>query len=244
MICKRTYQPYIYNYATKRIIQMPGRMHKRACWIFLFLLCTIFIFADASLSSILEGSNFTDTERESIVNLFRDAEEKGIPPAFIIPRLEEGIAKNIPYNRLITALSVEIACLESARDLLLSLDSELPEVHKATIWLRTCILLSNDVAPEIIFEIASKSRDRWEDYREATALFLALTHWGLSDEDGLRVVSCLLESVVPGKDFTGVITLFTRARSMRISPGELIERMDEVINEVDTIESLEEKILF
>jgi hypothetical protein len=75
-------------------------------------------------------------------------------------------------------------------------------------------------------------------------LYLSLTQWGLTDDEALTIVELVLESAIPGQDFAGLINIFTRGRSLYISPEEIITRMKEVIDVIDTVETLEEKILY
>ena len=212
--------------------------------LFLFIYVTPQARADISYVSILKQSHYTTEQQDSLLSLFIKAEEDDIPSPLLLPRLEEGIAKKVSYERLIKVISQEIISLKQARKLLESLDPTLSLVNEPSIWLRTGILFSKGIPDEIIYVIASKSILRWEDYRDATSLYLSLTQWGLSEDEALSVVESLLLSKIPGQDFMGIIAIFTRARSLYVSPEEIIGRMKEVIATIETIEALEEKIMF
>ncbi|MBN2440475.1 MAG: hypothetical protein JXJ04_04000 [Spirochaetales bacterium] len=218
---------------------------------FLFVLSFILLFivtfpinAEISLDSILRQSTYSTGQKDSIIALFKEAAEKGIPSPLLLPRLEEGVAKKVPYEKLMIVLSREISFLEQARDLLESLDKTLILADEPLLWLRTGLLFSKGVPREIIVAIASKSIQRWDDFREATSLYLSLEKWGLSEQEALLVVESVLASGLPGQDFMGIISIFTQGRSLYISPKEIIERIEEVIGTINTIEDLEDRILY
>ena len=213
-------------------------------FIFIFFIVLSPIWPDTFLLSILEQSEYTDKQKGDIRELFQEAEAKGIPSELILPRLEEGIAKKVRFKRLITVLTKEIDYLIQAREILLSVDPDLILLEESTIWLRAGILFAKHVPSGTVRAIAYASKTRWGDYRDATVLYLSLTQWGLKDDEALFVVESVLKSAIPGPDFIGLISIFTRGRSLYISPEEIITRIKEVIGEIDTIEALEEKILY
>jgi hypothetical protein len=238
------------NYCLSHIYSSNRKIYRgffRAFFIlFIFLSFTVpcLLRADTSLLVILEQSNYTNEQIENIRQIFDDAGAKGIPPNFILPRLEEGIAKKVPFKRLINVLVKEIECLVQARELLASVDPDLVLLEESSIWLRTGILVSKGIPTTVIRAIAYASLSRWGDYRDATVLYLSLTQWGLTDDEALIVVESVLQSAINGQDFIGLMNVFTRGRSLHISPEEIIIRIKEVIDEIDTIEALEEKILY
>ncbi|MBN2534876.1 MAG: hypothetical protein JXB88_18490 [Spirochaetales bacterium] len=210
----------------------------------LFFFVLIPVMADPALLSILEKSSYTDEQKENICEIFKEAEVKEIPSSLILPRLEEGISKQVPYNRLKDVLVNEIDCLVQARELLIAVDTDIILLKESSIWLRTGILLAKHIPAKTIRAIACASISRWEDYRDATVLYLSLIQWGLTDDKALMAVEFVLQSSITGQDFIGIINIFTRGRSLHISPEEILIRMKEVIDDIDTIETLEEKILY
>lgn len=239
MICKKFNVSHTHSTIRK--------INKGFLCVFIICISLFYIFpvwADTSLLSVLEQSSYTDKQKEIIRLVFEEAEAQGIPSELILPRLEEGIAKKVPVNRLIKVLTKEIECLVQAHDLLLSVDPDLVLSETPSIWLRTGILFSKHIPAETVRAIAGACMSRWEDYRDATVLYLSLTQWGLKSSEALMIVDSVLKSAIPGPDFIGIITIFIRGRSMNISPEEIITRMKEVINDIDSIETLEEKILY
>lgn len=242
MVCKKHYPSH--TNSRKRKIHNGFLPVFSILVIFLIFTVLLPVRADQALLSILEQSNYSDEQKGNIRKLFEEAEGKGIPSALILPRLEEGIAKKVPFNRLLKVLVKEIESLIKAHELLISVDPEMDLLKSSSIWLRTGILFSKSIPSDVIRSIALASISRWGDYRDATVLYLSLTQWGLTDKEALIVVESVLKSAIPGQDFIGLINIFTRGRSLYISPEEIIIRIKEVIDEIDTIEALEEKILY
>jgi hypothetical protein len=218
--------------------------HRCVLAFFLLLWLGTHVFADSGLTSILEQSDCDPEHKFSIEQIFYAAQQQGIPPAMLYPKLKEGLAKHAPCGRLVEALKHELTYLLEARDILLFADKELDIDNEQALWLRTSILLAKGFSGSVIRELAVASRSSWDDYREATVVFVNLTQWGLSVSSALTVVKLLLSSRIPTSDFSGIITIFIEGRKLFISPQEIIRRIREIIPSVNSIVTLEERVIY
>jgi hypothetical protein len=95
----------------------------------------------------------------------------------------------------------------------------------------------------IIRSLIEMSMAESEVYQPATGLFAALTEWGLSDVQGLRVVQSVVRSNLNHDEYPQVTSLFARARQAYLSPDELIKRMESELPRVRSLKQLEGRIL-
>ncbi|MFW6139321.1 MAG: hypothetical protein ACOC7U_09120 [Spirochaetota bacterium] len=197
-----------------------------------------------SLESILNRSQFSDAQKQSVVLLFNRAADKHIPPEMLLPRLQEGLAKNLPYQKLLEALENYIHRLEESRNILKQVDGGEKLVQNRASWARTAHLLAGEITEEEIKKVAAASSHRWKDYREATYLFASLTKWGLSSKKALDLTTEVLHSPLKGGEFTGVVDVLIKGRQLKINPEELAERIIDQVPKVQTPEELEEKVLY
>ena len=194
-------------------------------------------------SQALRKSPYTEQQRNSLGMLFAEAVEKNIPQELLVPRLEEGIAKKVPYPRLVRALRDELNRLEQARDILLGVEAGRVLAADVASWARTANLLALGVTAREIRYLAGASIGRWGDYRDATVLFVSLIDWGIDREAALALAGAALESPLEGGSFVGIMDLLVTGRRLRLDPERLARIMVRELPSVRDIEDLEERVL-
>ena len=197
-----------------------------------------------NLSDVLERSNFNESQKQDVQALFSDCREAGVPDRLLLPRLEEGVAKRVTAARVLSVLRQNLDTLVEARSILTDTPGGASLLADDSSWLRTANLLASGLDAEEIGQIAASSRLRQKDYREATSLYVSLLEWGLSRADAMNLVQSLLSSSVAGEDFAMVTELLAAGRRLRIPPEELIRRIEAELPTVDSVEQLQDRILF
>jgi hypothetical protein len=196
-----------------------------------------------SFGQALRTSPYTEQQKSSIGMLFAEAAEKHIPEELLAPRLEEGVAKKVPYPRLIKALRDELTRLEQARDILLGVEGGRVLAADEASWARTSNLLALGVSEREISYVAGASIGRWEDYRDATVLFISLAGWGIDREAALSLAGAALESRLEGESFVGILDILVTGRRLRLDPDRLARLMARELPSVRDVEELEERVL-
>jgi hypothetical protein len=212
--------------------------------IMLFFVLHFPLFADNGLSAILAQSHCGSDEKKAIEELFVNAEKQKVPFEMLYPRLEEGIAKRVDCRRLIIVLEHEIGSLVKARAILLSVDPGLLLSEEQALWMRTSIMLDKGFKESTVKDMVYASRFRWKDFKEATILFVNLVQWGLNEYSAAAVIELAMGSRIPGEEFSEIVSIFTKGRKYYIAPEEIIRRIKEVIADVGSIRSLEERVIY
>ena len=197
-----------------------------------------------SLEDVLGRSNYSASQKEVVRGLFRAAREDKVPEELLLPRLAEGVAKRVPAEKVLDVLQQNLSQLGEARSILLGVSGGAVLLQNRSSWLRTANLLAAGVPAVEIREIAEACRHRPQDYRQASALHVSLVAWGLAVPESLSLVKAFLESTIPGESFAGVLELLAAGRRLRIPPEELTRRIREELPRADSLEQLQERILY
>ena len=80
-------------------------------------------------------------------------------------------------------------------------------------------------------------------FQPASGLYVALTEWGLSETETLKVVQAAVQSDLPGSEYSRITVLFTRARRGMISPQQTAQRVITELPGTGSIRKLEKRIL-
>lgn len=200
--------------------------------------------AAESLEEVLAASRYAPRHSEAVRALFEEARSDGIPDELLLPRFKEGLAKKIPPARVQAVLRQNLRHLQEARALLAQTEAGPSLLADAAAWLRTANLLTAGVAPADIAAIASASRSRPGDYRQATALYMSAVDWGLEREEALGLTSAALASELPGESFAGLMETLAAGRRQRIAPEELLTRIREQLPHARSLEELQERVLY
>ena len=196
------------------------------------------------LDEVLARSGYSAEDARALRRLFEDARGDGIPAELLLPRLEEGVAKRVPAVRVGTVLRQNLEQLREARALLGGLDGGEALLADSAAWLRTANLRAAGVPAADITAIAAAAQGRRGDYRQATALYVSSVDWGISREDSRGLAVAALASPIPGESFAGLIELLTAGRRQRLAPEELLRRIREQLPQVQSLEQLQERVLY
>jgi hypothetical protein len=197
---------------------------------------------ESGLIKILSKSGYSDTQKASITIFFAETEHADIPAELLVPKLEEGIAKRIPAQRVLDALKREREGLLNARVLILSVEGGEQVLADRASWARTANLLAGGISETEIEGLILVCRSRMGDFRPATYLYVALREWGLGREPSFSLIGALLSSSISADSFMGMMDLLATGRRRRIQPEELVQRIEEHLKQVKTIEELEKWI--
>ncbi len=195
----------------------------------MWLKITIFFVLTASFGShlifgespdaVLQKSNFSDHQKKAVLAVFIKADQVQIPGEFLLPRLEEGIAKRAGGDLVVDALARELQSLQAARSVLLKVLDNTEVLKDRTSWMRTANLLTAGIETAEVERIARACRDRWNDYREATLLFVSLLKWGLQKKSTLSVIEAVMRSGISREEIAGIMALFIIRQKIARSPG-------------------------
>jgi hypothetical protein len=194
-----------------------------------------------SVQSALERSRYSEAEKESIITFFDLAESAGIPHELLLPKLEEGIAKGIPAQRVLEALRRESENLQRTRSMLANSGGEQLLADPAS-WARTANLLAMGISEAQIQRLVALCGRHTEGYRPATYLYVAVAEWGLEEETAFELIAALLSSSIPPESYMGVMDLLAGGRRRRISPEELVQRIIQHLEHSKTTKELEKWI--
>lgn len=204
-------------------------------------LCTLPIGAE-NVESALARSRYSETQKDTIILLFTQAEDSGIPAALLLPKLEEGIAKGVPASKMVQALRRELQYLERARALLRQSPVEEYWFSDTAFWARTANLLAVGVSDGEIERLIQLCTRHPQGYRPATYLYVAIQDWGLDREPAFDLIGSLLASSIPPDSYLGVLDLLAGGRRRRIPPEELVQRIRENLEQATSIKELEKWI--
>jgi hypothetical protein len=197
-----------------------------------------------TLSSLLKNNPYSEQQLKAIEEIFKKAEEEGILEDLILPRLEEGIAKKVSFERILDVLTQEIEHLKISKRILLSaINGFNPEEHPE-LWSRAAILLASGISEQDIQILASASASRLPAFRNATTLYVSLLRWRLEKKIALNLVTALLDSSLDEGEFHGVMNILIMGRKLYIPPEELSERIIKELPDSTTLESIKEKVLY
>ncbi len=197
---------------------------------------------ESGLTKTLEKSRYSDSQKASIISFFAETDRADIPVELLVPKLEEGIAKRVSAQRVLDALKRERDGLLNARALILRVEGGEGVLADRASWARTANLLAGGVSETEIEGLILLCHSRVGDFRPATYLYVALREWGLGQAPSFSLISALLSSSISADSFMGVMDLLATGRRRRIAPEELVQRIEEHLKQVKTIEELEKWI--
>ena len=209
----------------------------------LLLFASQSVSAQDSLKQLLDSSGYPADTKQGISALFEEAARREVPRELILPRLQEGIAKNVPPGRVVAALQRDLSNLLEARKLLLEIDNGDRIQKNLGRWARAANLIAAGRSPQEVRALAESSVPRPEAFREATVLYVSLTKWGLSRELALRVVQAAVDSRLSADELPGIAELFAVARQRRIRPERMVERIVVALAEAGSLRRLRSMVV-
>ncbi len=207
---------------------------------------------DDQLDVLLPKRNFTEQESATIKDIFKEAEEKRVPTELLIPRLEEGLAKQVSPEGIAQVLSRELGAYDTTRVLILRVlgqktgDQVLQDVLP---WTRTVLLSLQGTSESELTELLvafnqQKSKDKWDNYRFGCSLYAALLQWGIDQKNSMALVVAVSRSSLPGADYRGVLDLIIAGGKLRVVPEVMTERIIQAVPKARSIEALETRVLY
>ena len=207
---------------------------------------------DDQLDVLLPKRNLTEQESTTIKGIFNNADARQIPTDLLMPRLEEGLAKQVSPEGLVQVLNRELAAYETTRALILQVLGQKTgdQILQAVLpWTRTVLLALQGTPESELTELLvafnqQKSKDRWDNYRFGCSLYAALVQWGIDQTDSLALVVAVSKSTLPGADYRGLLDLIIAGGKLRVSPDVMAERIIRAVPKVRSIDALETRVLY
>jgi hypothetical protein len=195
-----------------------------------------------TVESALGRSGYSEAHKDSITSFFARLEVTGIPIELLLSKLEEGIAKRIPASTVLEALEREMENLRKARALVLRIEGGQRLLSDPASWARSANLLAAGIPAQEVGQLIALCISKVEGYRPATYLYVALRDWGLARESAFELIGSLLNSSIVPEQYAGVMDLLATGRRRRIPPEQLVKRIQQHLEQTDTIEELEKWI--
>ena len=210
-------------------------------WVCAILLLTAHapsVTAD-ELSNTLAQAGFTAAEQSEFTRLFSEAASDGLPTDVLLPRLQEGIAKNVPFDGLLPALEAYVTQLRHARAVLASVQDARAVLHDTASWARAANLLTAGYSEDSLRRIAAACAVKPEAFRPATSLFVSLVEWGLAREAALDLTqAAVLSSVDPG-EYADLARILSDASRAREDPDDAAGRIADHLRSGRTIRQID-----
>jgi hypothetical protein len=200
--------------------------------------------AALDLDSILRESSFSAAEEVEIRSVFTQADRARIPRDLLLPRLAEGTAKRVRFERLVVVLRSWQQNLGSARTFLEAVAGGQALISEPASWQLTATLLEGGAAGADVQALAAAAGGRPVSYRGGGLLYAALVGWGAPRPAAVRATSALIRSAIPPDQFPGLISLFEQGRKLRISPDRLADRVVESLPAARTVDDLRAAVLY
>lgn len=186
----------------------------------------------------LDRGSFTPEEEQSLLVVFENARLNDVPVYFFLPRLQEGISKNVDARRLRRALETDLAGFVEARDVARSVPGGDDLIADDARWARAATVLAAGRSPEELEDLVAATVDVPELFRPAAALYVSLAEWGLAEEDSLAIVRAAVGSPIPPENYPGIAELFAVARRERVRPDRMAERIVEGLARAHSLRTL------
>ncbi|GAB6090530.1 hypothetical protein JCM12856_21230 [Spirochaeta dissipatitropha] len=197
---------------------MTGKYFVRQIMILSMLVTVVLPLPGWSLVEAIDSSRLSIYSSDDIADIelvFIKAEEAGVNPDLLIPRLEEGLAKRVPATRLIPVLHRELILLTEARELLETHDYGAVILKIPGGWQRTANLLAGGVEEYDVLSIIDSVQHQPDLYRPASALYMSLINWGVESTPALNLLQIMTVSEINPVDYPGIVDILTDARRLR-----------------------------
>ncbi len=195
------------------------------------------------VAEILETRGYASEDIQPIFKIFQRAEEQMIPSELLISRLEEGAAKGASIDRLEAVLRKDLELLRASRQVFETTGGKWKEIDRMSQWKRAVHMLAAGVAVEHLERLIEVCKHAPRKFRPASLLYVSLDTWGLASSQALRVAEAFVDSPLPTEHYGAVTDLYRRARSRRMSPDTVTERIVSQVKEVRSMEALERRVL-
>jgi hypothetical protein len=166
--------------------------------------------------------------QERLVPLIDQAEEQKLPTDYLILRVQEGVAKQIPLPKIEAALQQDMVVLETARTLVytaLGVSRGEALLKDSAHWTRIATLLKEGIDDHHMLQLLQLAGESQDKLRYAGGLFLALHQWEVDDQTSMRIVESMIQSPIPSDEYRNTMTLFQEGLSRHIPVSEMAERI-------------------
>ncbi|MGM0432963.1 MAG: hypothetical protein ACQEQU_09645 [Spirochaetota bacterium] len=207
---------------------------------------------ESLLTTLSERFEHSQEQTEAIGEVFSKAEQQDIPEKMLLPRLQEGIAKQVEPNRILHVLERELEAYVLAREVFHTTMGEgatadLLEEHPA-VWTRTATLsLQGFSEAEIIFLVQTFSqlerKNNWNFYRNGSSLYSALLRWGLNERTTRELTSTVAQSRLEGEEYEQILSIIASGSQHRLSPETMAERIIKALPHARSAAELERRVL-
>lgn len=198
---------------------------------------------DQNLTRLLERSEFGSATEAAIVDLFQEAKAEGVPESLLLPRLQEGISKNVPPARIVHALENDLATLLTARALLENVTGGHRIISDTARWARAANFLSAGRSEAELLSIGEACASEPESFRQATVLYISLHEWGITQASVVDLVEGAVDSSLDPREFSGIPELFALARRERVRPERMVQRILSALPRADSLRELRSMVI-
>jgi hypothetical protein len=193
---------------------------------------------------LMQEAGYARPDIQLVTGVFTHAESSDIPPRMLLPRVQEGIAKGVPPERMVTALEKDLTHLKEARGLITSVEGGRVLLEDRAQWQRAANMLAAGYTEDEVGELVRLCAGEPSEFRQVSILYVSLDKWGLPREEILSVAEALISSPISSGEYEGVVDLYRRARRQRIRPEVLTERIVSEARNAVTVEELRRRILY
>jgi hypothetical protein len=187
-----------------------------------------------SIAAESAAAGFTPEQHAALETLFLDALEDAIPADALLPRLQEGVAKRVPYSRLVQALEADVIELRRARTVAAEIDGGPAVIGNSASWLRAANLLAAGLDEEYVGALIAAAVGDPETFRPGSTLFVSLVDWGLAPERSAKLAQAAMSTVAP-EAYPEVSALLAEAARARLDIEEAAATITAALNEGRTI---------
>ncbi|MCF7929302.1 MAG: hypothetical protein K9L68_11030 [Spirochaetales bacterium] len=197
-------------------------------------------------AELLEEKGYSESERQTLTRELGKASAQSVPVELLVPKIQEGAAKGAGAGRILSALQQERNVLLQARRVVGEIrgGSVFLEKENYDLWQRAAHMLEADLPQSELEQLIRLSLPGPQRFRPLSSLHFSLKQWGLESESSLQVAAALVSSDIPPAEYGAVSDLFRAARRQRISPDQLIRRIEEQAGEVRSVDELSRIILY
>lgn len=196
------------------------------------------------LSSVLSSSGFTESQKGELTAEVAHDSAVGIPSSMLVPRIQEGIAKGIGFQRILAVVRRTSALLVQARGMLLGSSAGSRLIDDRSAWSLAAALIDSGVDPAAIEGIARASGGNGSSFRHASVLYTALVEWGVSAARSLALAESVQSSRLGPRDYSAIVDLFALGRSRSIQADRMAERILGAFRDAKDFTDLKRRVLY
>ncbi len=200
--------------------------------------------AALDLDSILARSNYSQPEKQTIQSIFSQADRQHVPRDMLLPRLAEGVAKGVAFQRAVDVLNNELRFLMQARSVMESTPEGRALLADPAAWSLTATLLETGSSEKEIQMLENTATAGSAAYRSAGFLHTSLVGWGLPRPLSLQVALACLSSSLEPEQYLGLVDIFQEGRQRRIAPDRMAERVIEALPGARGMDDLKRAVLY